>query len=188
MIHTCDDDNNNGDADTTLSESTLPKTPPSKWNDATNNNTLLNLSPLPATPTDKPYHQPTSTCNNDDIDNDTNTTLSKWTLHKTLPFEWTDDINSDTSFYSNPSPAPPADKPHHQQTNITQCKTTPASSAPQGNVISRIVTQNAQGLCRCPCNPDGKLCPNDPYDYTRYKHLITTMKLKQLDIYFIQET
>ena len=35
---------------------------------------------------------------------------------------------------------------------------------------------------------DGNICPNAPHDYTRYEHLITTMKLKQLDVYFVHET
>ncbi len=33
-----------------------------------------------------------------------------------------------------------------------------------------------------------KLAFYDPHDYTRYEHLITTMKTNQLDVYFIQET
>ncbi len=44
------------------------------------------------------------------------------------------------------------------------------------------------GLCCCPQDPYGNIHPHDPHDYTRYKHLITTMKLKHLDVYFVQET
>jgi hypothetical protein len=58
----------------------------------------------------------------------------------------------------------------------------------QGIIISKIVSQNAHGLCRRPCDSDGKLLPHNPHDYTRYEHLIATMKLKQLDVYFVQET
>ncbi len=34
----------------------------------------------------------------------------------------------------------------------------------------------------------GNIHPHDPHNYTRYKHLIATTKLKQVDIYFVQET
>ncbi len=58
----------------------------------------------------------------------------------------------------------------------------------QGFVISKILTQNAHGLRRCARDNEGNLCPNLPHDYTRYEHLITNMKLKNIDVYFIQET
>ncbi len=44
------------------------------------------------------------------------------------------------------------------------------------------------GLRRRPQDPEGNIRPHDPHDYARYKHLITTMKLKHLDAYFVQET
>jgi len=49
-------------------------------------------------------------------------------------------------------------------------------------------TQNAHGLRRRARDDDGNLHPNSSLDYTRYEHLITTMKLKGIDVYFIQET
>ena len=42
--------------------------------------------------------------------------------------------------------------------------------------------------CRLPRDTDGKLITTEPYDYTRYEHLITMMKTKSLDVYFVQET
>jgi hypothetical protein len=58
----------------------------------------------------------------------------------------------------------------------------------QGYIISNILTQNAHGL-RCRAGDEhGNPCPYSPHDYTKYKHLITTMKLKVIDVYFVQET
>ena len=54
--------------------------------------------------------------------------------------------------------------------------------------ISTFATQNTHGLCRLPRDTDGKLITTEPYDYTRYEHLITMMKTKSLDVYFVQET
>ena len=56
----------------------------------------------------------------------------------------------------------------------------------QGYIISNIFTQNAHGLRHR--DKYGNLRPNSPHDYTRYEHLITTMKLKGIDAYFVQET
>ncbi len=58
----------------------------------------------------------------------------------------------------------------------------------QTYVISKILTQNVHGLRRRACDDDGNLCPNSPPDYTRYEHLITTKKLKDIDVCFVQET
>jgi hypothetical protein len=68
-----------------------------------------------------------------------------------------------------------------------QAKTSKPSDE-QGFVISKILTQNAHGLRRRARDNEGNLCPNLPHDYTRYEHLITNMKLKGIDVYFIQET
>ncbi len=54
--------------------------------------------------------------------------------------------------------------------------------------ISSFTTQNAHGLHCHPCNIDGNIIPHGPHDYMRYEHLITSMKTKNLDVYFIQET
>ena len=52
----------------------------------------------------------------------------------------------------------------------------------------KILTQNAHGLrCRAHDN-EGNLHPNLPHDYMQYEHLITSMKLKSIDVYFVQET
>ena len=55
-------------------------------------------------------------------------------------------------------------------------------------VISNMLTQNAHGLRRRARDSDGHILPNSPFDYTRYEHLITTMKLKDIDVFFVQET
>lgn len=54
--------------------------------------------------------------------------------------------------------------------------------------ISTFATQNTHGLRPLPRDSEGKLITSKPYDYTRYEHLITMMKTKNLDVYFIQET
>ena len=54
--------------------------------------------------------------------------------------------------------------------------------------ISTFATQNTHGLRRLPRDTDGKLITTEPYDYTCYEHLITMMKTKSLDVYFVQET
>ena len=55
-------------------------------------------------------------------------------------------------------------------------------------VISTILTQNAHGLRRRARDINGNIIPNSPFDYTRYEHLIATMKQNDIDVYFIQET
>jgi hypothetical protein len=55
-------------------------------------------------------------------------------------------------------------------------------------VISNMLTQNAHGLRRRARDSNGHILPNSPFDYTRYEHLITTMKLKEIDVFFVQET
>jgi hypothetical protein len=73
-------------------------------------------------------------------------------------------------------------------TAIVQRQATLSLSTSWGFIISKIFTQNAHDLRCCPCNQDGNIHPHDPHDYTRYEHLIATMKLKQLNVYFVQET
>jgi hypothetical protein len=97
-------------------------------------------------------------------------------------------VDDNISWTSRPSLAPPKDNPCNESTIIAQRKAAPSLSTARGFVISKFVTQNVYGLCCCPQDPDGSIHPHDPYNYTRYKHLITTMKLKQLDVHFVQET
>jgi hypothetical protein len=98
-------------------------------------------------------------------------------------------LRNGLSWQSQPPPAPQADTPLHRRT-ITTMKSVlpPAPLTKQGIVISKIETQNAHGLRSRPRDSNGKTLPYDPHDYTRYEHLIATTKLKQLDIYFVQET
>ena len=58
----------------------------------------------------------------------------------------------------------------------------------QSYVISKIFTQNAHGLRRRARDDDRNPRPNSPLDYTSYEHLITMMKLKGIDVYFVHET
>ena len=90
--------------------------------------------------------------------------------------------------------ASPQDAQPRNTSNITNRWSTTRRTTPlttldeQGFVISKILTQNAHGL-RCHARDiDGNLCPQSPHDYTRYEHLIMTMKFKDIDVYFIQET
>jgi hypothetical protein len=71
---------------------------------------------------------------------------------------------------------------------IRRRATSSKPSSKQGYIISNIFTQNAHGLCRWARNEHGNLRPNSPHDYTRYEHLITTLKLKGIDAYFVQVT
>jgi hypothetical protein len=59
---------------------------------------------------------------------------------------------------------------------------------PHQLVISNFATQNTHGLRCRPCNINSKSMIYEPHDYTRYEHLITSMKTKSLDVYFMQET
>jgi hypothetical protein len=103
---------------------------------------------------------------------------------------WTDEIaDGAISWYSRlPQVAPPQNAPPKKSFAANRRQDTLSSSSKQGFVISKIFTQNAHGLRCRPRDKDGNICPNSPHDYTRYEHIITTMKLKQLDVYFIQET
>jgi hypothetical protein len=119
-----------------------------------------------------------------------NKVLSDPTPPDSPPNKWTDNLeNNDLSWHPWPPPASQANVAQHRRTTtIPKRVTPPVPSTKKRIVISKIITQNAHGLRCRPCNFNGKPLPHDPHDYTRYKHLITTMKLKQLDVYFVQET
>jgi hypothetical protein len=126
-------------------------------------------------------------CKDDNVD----TIAFNLTQHESSSIAWTDKIaNGTISRNSRPSLlALPQDTQHDKPTTATvQHKASSSSSTSQGFIISKIFTQNAHGLRCCPQDLDGNIRPNDPHNYTRYKNLITTMKLKQLDVYFVQET
>jgi hypothetical protein len=112
------------------------------------------------------------------------------TLHESSSIAWIDEIADGTITWNlRPSPlAPPRDMPRSKPTAIVQRQASSSLPTSQGFIISKIFTQNAHGLRCCPCDQDGNIRPYDPHDYTRYEHLIATMKLKQLDVYFVQET
>jgi hypothetical protein len=116
--------------------------------------------------------------------------LSDPTPPNSPPSKWTGDLeNNYLSWHPRSPPASQGDVPRHRiTTTIAKHITPPAPLTKQGIVISKNVTQNAHGLHHRPRGSDGKPLPHDPHDYTRYKHLNATMKLKQLDVYFVQET
>ena len=128
-------------------------------------------------------HEAPGSTYEDDEDDTTDFNLS---LHMSTSIdEITDDIISRKS--RMPSPAPRQDAPRRRHTAVTQHQAPLlSSSTDRGFVISKIFTQNAHGLRRRPKDKNGNICSTAPHDYTRYEHLITTMKLKQLDVYFIQ--
>jgi hypothetical protein len=77
----------------------------------------------------------------------------------------------------------------HSQTSPTFPPTTNKQPCPTRQLdISSFTSQNAHGLCCRPCDTDGNIIPHGPHDYTQYEHLITSMKTKNLDVYFVQET
>ena len=88
--------------------------------------------------------------------------------------------DNDNHATNPPSPPPP--------TTATPAIRRPHPSSPHQLDISAFVTQNAHGLRRLPRDAEGKLITTEPYDYTRYEHLISIMKTKNLDVYFVQET
>jgi len=131
------------------------------------------------------HEAPGWTYEDDDVDDTTDFNLS---LHMSTSIdEITDDIISRKS--RPPSPAPRQDAPRCRHIAVTQHQApSSSSSTDRGFVISKIFTQNVHGLRRQPKDKNGNICSTAPHDYTRYEHLIMTMKLKQLDVYFIQET
>jgi hypothetical protein len=54
--------------------------------------------------------------------------------------------------------------------------------------MSTYCTQNAHGLWRLATDEDGKNLSNQPQDTTKFEHLIASMKVKCLDMYFLQDT
>ena len=66
----------------------------------------------------------------------------------------------------------------HLQSHQTRRDTSLVTSSPK----------NAHGLRHWARDEHGNPRPNSPLDYTRYEHLITTMKLKGIETYFVQET
>ena len=108
--------------------------------------------------------------------------------------EWIDDTN-DSSAISRHSCSLPTFPPRNarereshavikRQATTSEC----SDEDDQTYVISKILIQNAHGLQRRARDDDGNLRPNSPPDYTLYEHLITTMKLKDINVYFVQET
>jgi hypothetical protein len=53
---------------------------------------------------------------------------------------------------------------------------------------STYCTQNAHGLLRLATVEDGNRLSNQPWDTTRFEYLIASMKVKCLDVYFLQDT
>ena len=102
--------------------------------------------------------------------------------------EWIDD--TDEHSYSPPTVPPQNARKRKSHAVIKRRATTSESSDDdeQSYVISKIFTQKVHGLRRRARDDDGNPRLNSPLDYTRYEHLITTMKLKGIDVYFVQET
>jgi len=48
--------------------------------------------------------------------------------------------------------------------------------------------RNVHGLWRLTTDEDGKKLSNHPRDTTKFEHLIASMKVKCLDVYFLQDT
>ena len=54
--------------------------------------------------------------------------------------------------------------------------------------MSTYCTQNAHGLWQLTTDEDGNRLSNQPWDTTRFEHLVALMKAKCLDMYFLQDT
>jgi hypothetical protein len=118
------------------------------------------------------------------------------TIERTTP---TIDTNNDYSSHTPPSdddtftdfndPYTPTNGEHEipspppQPTKAAAVMRHPHPPFPRQLDISTFATQNTHGLRRLPRDTDGKLITTEPYDYTRYEHLITMMKTKSLDVY-----
>ena len=134
-----------------------------------------------------PHEASVPTYENDDDD----TITLNSSLHNSAPIAWIDKVADGViSWKPQPSsPAPRQDATQHRRIVTAQHQVpSSSSSTDQGFIISKILTQNTHGLRRRPKDENGNICLNAPHDYTRYEHLITTMKLKQLDVYFVQKT
>jgi exonuclease III len=92
-----------------------------------------------------------------------------------------DDINATNNNDHETPPPPPT-------TTAAAVTHHPHPSFPHQFDISTFSTQNTHGLRRLPRDANGKLMTTEPYDYTRYKHLISMLKTKSLDVYFVQGT
>jgi hypothetical protein len=107
--------------------------------------------------------------------------------------EWEiDDTNDELSQDSSPSISTSSSKAQNKSATAITRRSRPSETRPSDDeqvfVISKMLTQNAHGLRRRTYGIEGNIRPNSPFDYTRYEHLITTMKLKEIDVYFLQET
>jgi exonuclease III len=102
--------------------------------------------------------------------------------------EWDDKTDNDDSRDSTSTTSFNASKQPYTLSTRQPCTSNKSTDDKQEFVISKILTQNAHGLRRRARDNDGNILLNTPFDYTRYEHLITTMKLKEIDVYFVQET
>ena len=98
------------------------------------------------------------------------------------------DDNTEDNSDSRDSASVPASLEKFGPTSTTIRPSNKTKDDKQELVISNMLTQNAHGLRRRARDSDGHILPNSPFDYMRYEHLITTMKLKEIDVYFVQET
>ena len=115
----------------------------------------------------------------------TDNTTTETCVHAPLVDDDTfDDFNAPDN-NGNDQEAPPLPSTAAAAAAITHH---PHPSSPRQLDISTFATPNTHGLHRLPRDTIGKLMTTELFDYTRYKHRISMMKTKSLDVYFVQET
>ena len=104
--------------------------------------------------------------------------------------EWIDDTDDSSAISrhscSLPTAVPPRNARERESHAVIKRQATTSESSDedeQSYLSSKILTQNAHGLRQRVRDDYGNLRPNSPPDYTQYEHLITTMKLKDIDVY-----
>ena len=102
--------------------------------------------------------------------------------------EWIDNTNEHSC---SPQTVPPRNARKRKSHAVIKRRATLSESSDedeQSYIFSKMFTQNVHELRQRASDEDGNLRPNSPFDYMQYEHLITTMKLKGIDVYFVQET
>jgi hypothetical protein len=116
-----------------------------------------------------------------DVEFDTNTADNNKDTTDTTDYDPLDEeFRVIDTFVNNFAVAKPS---RHRTTNLAKV------DPPDGCIyMSTYCTQNVHGLWHLATDEDGKKLSNQPWDTTKFEHLIALMKVKCLDVYFLQDT
>jgi hypothetical protein len=122
----------------------------------------------------------TMTDNPSDVEFDTNTADNEKDTTDNADDPLDEEFRAIDTFVTSLTVAKPS---HHCTTNLAKV------DPPDGCIdMSTYCTQNVHGLWRLATDEDGKRLSNHPRDTTKFEHLIASMKVKCLDVYFLQDT